>query len=117
VSFHYLPHFRGFRAIEKEAGRTDELERVPLDRIMARRDSETASRLVVLDRELNGWSWNHSDIEYIASNRLERGVHDRLEHGAGHAAVTTNDDARFATGACQSPGAEAGRELRNDLRR
>src|SRR5450759_1161764 len=52
VSLHDLSHLRPFRGIEKQPGWTNELERVPLDRVVARGDGEAAGGLVALDGQL-----------------------------------------------------------------
>ena len=117
LSIDDFPHVRRFGAVEKQSRRADELERVPLDRVVARRDGQTAGRVVVLDRELHRRRRHHADVEHVAPDRLERGVHHRLKHRARHAAVAADDDRRLAAVARERPRAEAGGKLRDDLRR
>lgn len=73
--------------------------------------------MMMLDRELNGGSRRHADVDYVAPDGLQRGVHDRLEHRTRNPAVATDDDSSaFSAGVLPRPGAEPGGEFRNDLR-
>ena len=70
---------------------------------------------MMFDGKLYGWCGNHSDVDHIASNRLQCSVHDALEHWSGDPAVSTDNDTSLSARARQSPGAESGREFRDNL--
>src|SRR5205807_10422500 len=75
-------HPRPFRTIEKDSVRTDELERVPFNRIMARGDGDPAAGAVVLDGELDRGGRRQSHPDHVAPDRPEPGDHRLLERGA-----------------------------------
>src|SRR4029079_18400612 len=115
-SIHDRAHLCAFCTIEKQSRWTDELERVPLDRIMTRSYCESSRGMMVLDRELNRRRRRHSDIDHVASNRLQRTDHRPVKHRAGYATVAPNDDfLRIALGT--SPRPKTCGEFRDDLRR
>ena len=108
------------RRLEEQARRADELERVPLDGVVARGDHQAAGGMVVLDGELAGRRRREPDVDDVAADRLERGEDDAMEHRAGDAAVAADDDfARpgDADRARQRPGAERRGVARDDFRR
>jgi len=52
TAFHERTHLHAFAGFEKQAARPDELERVPLDGIMARREHDAARGVMVLYGQL-----------------------------------------------------------------
>ena len=76
---------------------------------MAGGDRETAIGLMMFDSELYSWRRDHPHVDHVTPNRLQRSVHDGLEHWSRNPAVAAHDDACFSTGARKSPGAEANR--------
>src|SRR6266568_147831 len=115
ISVDDLSHLCPLRAIEEQSGWRDELEGIPLDRVVAGGYRETAIGLMMLDSELYRWRRDHSDVDHVTPNRLQRSVHDGLEHWSRNPAVATHHDACFSTGARESPGAEASCEFRDDF--
>src|SRR5262249_59101947 len=109
-------HLDDFGALEEQSARSDELERVPLDGIVTRRDHEATGGVMVLDRKLAGWRGREADVDDVAADGLQRREHDAVEQRTGDAAVTADDDL-FRGAATQCPGAERGRVRRDDLRR
>src|SRR5262249_51948401 len=51
---HERAHLGSFRRLEKQAARPDELEGIPLNRVVTRRDHEPAGGMVIFHRELAG---------------------------------------------------------------
>src|SRR6266545_779180 len=80
----------------------DELERVPFDGVVARRDRDPAPGPVVLDRELHGRRGYEADVDHIAADGLEPGADRGGEHRAGGARIPADDDGRTRP---RSPGA------------
>src|SRR5438876_710979 len=60
-------HRCAFGRIEKETGGPNELERIPFDWIVTRRDREATRRVMVLDRKLNRGSRRHSNVDDVAT--------------------------------------------------
>lgn len=60
------PHLGAFAGLEKKSRRADELEGVPFDRIVARRDHEAARCVVIFHRELTGRCRREADVDYGA---------------------------------------------------
>jgi hypothetical protein len=73
-------HGGSFRSVEKEPARAHELERVPLDGIVARRDHEPTRRVVVLDSQLTGRRRRESEVDYADAYRLQGGHDGPMEH-------------------------------------
>ena len=114
TTVHQRAHVRAFIGREKEPRRPDELECVPLDRIVAGRDAEAAGRVVVFDGQLDGGSGCHTDVDHGAANRLQCAVHNAREHRSGDSTVTSDDD-RASALPC-GPSAKGGGEGRDDFR-
>ena len=51
------------RGIEEDAVGADELERVPLDRVVARGQDEPGARVMVLDRQLHRRRRHHAEVD------------------------------------------------------
>jgi hypothetical protein len=113
---HEAPHRRPLVRLEKEPARADELEGVPLDRVVARRDHEPPRGAQLLDRQLRRRRGRQPEVDDPAADRLERGEHRAVEHRPRHPAVSPDDD-RGGGGARARPRAERRREVRDDLRR
>src|SRR6185312_3128423 len=107
-------HLDAFAVLEKETRRPDELERVPLDWVVARRDHEAPRRVMVLDGELAGGRRGEPDVDHVATDRLQCGEHDAMKHRSGYAAVPP-DDYRSRAATSARPGAETGGISRDDL--
>jgi hypothetical protein len=61
---------RAFTGFEEESGRTDELQRVPLDGIVTRRYRQTTRRVMMFYRELNRGCRRDTDGYDANSHRL-----------------------------------------------
>jgi hypothetical protein len=72
-----LPDKRAHRfslgGVEEQAGRPDALECVPLDRVVAGRDHQTASGVVMLDSELARRRGRKPEVDHACADRLECG--------------------------------------------
>ena len=117
-----VAHSRPFRPGQKQPGGADELERVPLDRVVARGDREAARRVMCLYRELNGRRWREPNIDHVAPHRLQGSDDGAVKHRTRHAAVATDDDGRTPAvrlgrcgslrgGPCAKPGRVGGHHL------
>ena len=93
--------------IEKLAGRPDELERVPLHRIVAGRDGEAAGGMMELHRQLHAGRRHDPDVDHLTADRLEGGEDDSVEERPRNPAVAADDD-RATWRASDGPCAEAG---------
>ena len=82
-------HGSALGGLEKQPARSDELERVPFDRVVAGREHQAAGRVVMLHRQLAGRRGREPDIHHRAPHRLQRAHRDAVEHGAGHPTVPT----------------------------
>jgi hypothetical protein len=78
-TIHERAHFGAFSGFQKQPGRADELERIPLDRIVARRNHEAAGGMMVLDGELAGGRGGETDVDHVAADRLKRGQDHPVE--------------------------------------
>src|SRR5436309_3335826 len=99
------------RSVEKNAIRSDELEGVPLDRVVARRDDDPAARLVVLHGELHGGRRHETHVDHVAARGGEPGHRRPGERGAGRARIAPDHDggaaaAPLAVPCSDDPGAE-----------
>ena len=115
ISVDDLSHLCPLRPIEEQSGWRDELEGIPLDRIVAGGDRETAIGLMMFDSELYSWRRDHSDVDHVTPNRLQRSVHDGLEHWSRNPAVAAHHDACLSTRAREGPSSETCREFRDDF--
>src|SRR6185312_10780888 len=119
----YAAHLHPFSSIQEQSARPDELERVPFDRIVTGRDRQPARGVMMLDRELNRWRGRESDVDHIATNRLQRRERRAMKHRSGHTRVASAHDATCRRGVWRRgpfavcPRAEAGREPRHHFRR
>ena len=95
AALHERAHRLPLVLLEEQARRADELQRVPLDGIVAGREHQAAARVVVLDRQLAARRRGEADVDHVAAGRHQRRHRDRLEHRARHAAVAADDDARL----------------------
>ena len=84
-----IAHFLRFITVQKESRRPDELQRVPLDRIVTGSYSESAGSVMVLHRKLNRGRRHNADIDDRRTNALQRRDHGVMEHRATHSAVAT----------------------------
>lgn len=82
-----LAHGCGVSRGEKQAVGSYELERVPLDRVVAGRDREATGGVMMLHRQLNGGRRCHSDVYRIAAHALEGGDDHTMKERSGDAAV------------------------------
>jgi len=109
----------GFR-IEEDSVRPDELQGIPLDRVMARGENQSGRRLVVLHGELDRGSRDHAEVDHIYADRHESGGSGPGEHCTAGAGVPAEDDCRAVgraggrTGGA-SPRAERRRVARHQL--
>ena len=94
---------------------------------MAGRDRQAACRVMPLDRELDGRRRREADVDYVATDGLQRRDYYPVEHRARHAAVPADDNCtprgfatrRFWSGMCDNqfcPGAEGGGVSRDHFR-
>jgi len=108
-------------AIEEDSIGPDELEGVPFDRVMTRRDRDPAAGPVMLDRELHGRRGHEADIDHVAADGVEPGGDGGGEHRAGRARISSQHDRRTgprATGTrpLAQPEAEGPRPSGDDVR-
>ncbi len=81
-------------AIEKDAVGTDELERIPLDRVVARGEHDAPGGTVVQSGELCRGSGGEPEIDHIAADGHEPRDRGVREHRAGNTGVTSQHDGR-----------------------
>ena len=72
-------HLDAFGVLEKQTGRPDALERVPLDRVVARRDHQPTRRVMVFHGELTGGRGRQANVDDVAADRLKRRQHDAMK--------------------------------------
>lgn len=101
------------RVQEHPAG-ADELQRVPLDRVVAGGHRQPARGLQVFDGQLHAGRGRDADVDHVAPGGLQRGGGGAREHGAADAAVAA-DHHRAAGAPAPRIGAERRREPRDHL--
>jgi hypothetical protein len=121
AGLHLRAHLAPLVGVEEEPRRPDELEGVPLDRVVARRDHQAARGVMVLDRELARRRRRQADVDHAAAGRLQRAQHRAVEQRARDAAVASHHHRRgpapVVAPVRRGPRAEACGEARNHLRR
>src|SRR5207249_5863890 len=80
--------------VKKDAVGPDELQRVPLDRVVTRRDRDAAARAVVQDGELNGGGGRETDINHRATGPSQSRDHGFGEAGPRLAGIAADNDGR-----------------------
>ena len=117
-------HLRPTLRIKKDAVGADELEGVPLDRVVARREDDAAGGAVVLDRELRRGRGDQPQVDHVAADRHEARRRGAREHRPGRASIPAQHDGGAAagplprspfTGRCPNP--KRRRVARHGLRR
>ena len=112
---HEGAHLGPLRGTQEEAIGPDELERIPLDRVVTRGDAEAASGMMMLDGELERGGRREADVDHIGADALEGRAGHRVEEGAGDAAIAAQHDG--ARGAARDrPGPEGGGVACDDFR-
>ena len=79
---------------EEQAVGTHELERIPLDWIVARRNDDPPGGVVMLDGELSGGCGDQSALDHGCPNRSQARSHGIGEHRARRSGIPRNDDSR-----------------------
>ena len=77
--------------VQEDPVRTDELEGVPLDRVVARREDQARPGVVMLDRELDRGRGDDAEVYDVHSHRHQTRRSGVSEHGAAGAGVATQD--------------------------
>ena len=85
---HRVPGF----GIEKNSVRPHELQRIPLDGIVAGGQDQTGPGVVVLHRQLHRGGGNDPEIDHVHPDRHEAGRGRPGEHGAAGAGIPPQDD-------------------------
>src|SRR5215510_7413508 len=110
---HDLPHFRpgdarifslvinvqeltGLCAVQKEAAPPDELQRIPLRRIVTRGDRNPAMRVMMSDGQLNRRDRTHTDVENATAAREQAGNYRVFDHFARSARIAAHDNGAAA---------------------
>ena len=101
-------------AVEEHPLRRDQLEGVPLGRIVARGHRDAPGRIVVIHGEQDGRRRNDPDIDHVHADRLEAREHRPPEHRPGGPRVPPHDDRTVVTLRSQ-PGPEGGRDAGDEF--
>src|SRR6266849_5599465 len=73
--------------IEEDAVRSDELEPIPLDRVVTGGDGDAARGAVMLDGQLDRGGGNEADVDHVASRGGQAGRDGRRERRARGAGI------------------------------
>src|SRR6185436_1376967 len=91
VSIDDRAHLSALGVIEKKPSGSDELERVPFDWIVARRDGKSAGGVVMLDGKLDSWRRCNSDVHDVAPCGFECAQHHAVDQCPRHSTVASDD--------------------------
>jgi hypothetical protein len=73
--------------VQENPVRADELERVPFDRVMTRRQDQTRAGVMMFHRHLHGRGRHHAEVDHIHADRHQAGRRGSREHRPAGPAV------------------------------